>query len=133
MGFFDDIFLPSELLPSPRAFDHEEKAWFWIGAYEPDDPSAQDPLSVPKEDRFYMDKGEIVRFRVEGDQFYDAEPGPPIIKEANGEAEEETSEGVLGKKRAPYTIIVSQDPETCVELRVLNRLLIRRGAAPRPD
>lgn len=49
----------------------------------------------------YIDQGEIVRVRVEADEFYDDEPGPP-----------KAAEGVVIKRearRAPYTIIVRFD------------------------
>lgn len=49
----------------------------------------------------YIDQGEIVRVRVEADEFYDDEPGPP-----------KAAEGVVIKRearRAPYTIIVRVD------------------------
>lgn len=47
----------------------------------------------------HIDQGEIVRVRVEADEFYDDEPGPP-----------KATEGVVIKheaRRPPYTIIVS--------------------------
>lgn len=47
----------------------------------------------------YIDQGEVVRVRVEVDEFYDDEPGPP-----------KAAEGVTVKRevrRAPYSIIVS--------------------------
>lgn len=46
----------------------------------------------------YIDQGEVVRVRVEADEFYDDEPGPP-----------KAAEGVMVKREArrpPYTIIV---------------------------
>ena len=52
-------------------------------------------------ERMYIDAGEIVRVRVESDEFYDHEPGPPP----------KALEGVRvarEQKKAPYTIIVSQ-------------------------
>ena len=47
----------------------------------------------------YIDQGEIIRVRVESDEFYDDEPGPP-----------KAAEGVVIKREArrpPYTVIVS--------------------------
>ena len=52
-------------------------------------------------ERMYIDAGEIVRVRVESDEFYDHEPGPPP----------KALEGVRvarEQKKAPYTIIVSR-------------------------
>lgn len=51
----------------------------------------------------YIDAGEVVRVRVEADEFYDDEPGPPKATEgvmANGQAKEREN------RRAPYTITV---------------------------
>jgi DNA-directed RNA polymerase III subunit RPC8 len=47
----------------------------------------------------YIDAGEIVRVRVESDEFYDHEPGPPKALEGVRVAREQ--------KKAPYTIVVS--------------------------
>jgi DNA-directed RNA polymerase III subunit RPC8 len=47
----------------------------------------------------YIDQNEIVRIRVEADEFYDDEPGPP-----------KAAEGVQVRRelrRAPFSIIVS--------------------------
>ena len=49
----------------------------------------------------YIDAGEVVRVRVETDEFYDDEPGPP--KATEGVHQTPTLEG----RRAPYTITVS--------------------------
>jgi len=46
----------------------------------------------------YVDQNEIVRVRVETDEFYDDEPGPP--KAAEGVKIERVG------RRAPYTVIV---------------------------
>lgn len=52
-------------------------------------------------DRMYIDAGEVVRVRIEADEFYDDEPGPP--KATDGVHQAPTMEG----RRAPYTITVS--------------------------
>lgn len=47
----------------------------------------------------YVDAGEVVRVRVEGEAFFDDEPGPP-----------KAAEGVFTRaerRRPPYTITVS--------------------------
>ena len=52
----------------------------------------------------YIDQGEVLRARVEADEFYDDEPGPP-----------KAAEGVAVKRearRAPYSIIVSLQART---------------------
>lgn len=76
VGFFDDIYVPSHLIPKPCAFDHQERAWFWL--YEArTEQIAADPLLSQQDERMYLDTGEVVRFTVESDAFHDAEPGPP--------------------------------------------------------
>jgi len=47
----------------------------------------------------YIDQNEIVRIRVEADEFYDDEPGPP--KAAEG------VQVMRELRRAPFSIIVS--------------------------
>ena len=63
-------------------------------------------------ERMYVDTAEIVRVRVESDEFYDHEPGPP----------HKAIEGVRvprEQKKAPYTIVVSQtDPKSLAFPRV---------------
>ena len=47
----------------------------------------------------YIDTGEVVRVRIEGEMFFDDEPGPP-----------KAAEGVLTRaerRRPPYNITVS--------------------------
>jgi DNA-directed RNA polymerase III subunit RPC8 len=56
-------------------------------------------LETTVAERMYIDQGEVVRVRVEADDFFDDEPGPPKM-----------AEGVQVQrelKRAPYNIIVS--------------------------
>ena len=48
----------------------------------------------------YIDTSEIVRVRVEADEFYDDEPGPPKAAEGVMQVKAE-------RRRPPYTIIVS--------------------------
>lgn len=75
MGFFDDIYVPAHLIPKPCAFDHQERAWFWL--YEArTEQIAADPLLSQQDERMYLDTGEQIRFTVESDAFWDAEPGP---------------------------------------------------------
>ena len=78
MGFFDDIYIPPHLLPSPSAFDYQEQAWFWL--LDPaSDAHVADPLLSAPEERMYLDVGEIIRFAIESDTFYDLEPGPAAV------------------------------------------------------
>ena len=58
----------------------------------------QDLLDTPTSDRWYIDRDQQVRVRVEADEFYENEPGPMKIVD-----------GILQQgavKRPPYTLIV---------------------------
>jgi len=97
VGFFDDIYVPLAYLPQPSAFDPNERAYFWLPDSEATTP--HELLESPIADRMYIDQSEVVRVRVEADEFYDDEPGPP-----------KAAEGVAVKRevrRAPYSIICS--------------------------
>ncbi|KAI9567105.1 RNA polymerase III subunit Rpc25-domain-containing protein [Boletus coccyginus] len=97
VGFFDDMYIPLVYLPQPSAFDPNERAHFWLP--ESEATTSHELLESATADRMYIDQGEIVRVRVETDEFYDDEPGPP-----------KAAEGVVIKRearRAPYTIICS--------------------------
>jgi DNA-directed RNA polymerase III subunit RPC8 len=77
--------------------DPNERAYFWLPGSEA--TSTHDLLDSPETERLYIDQGEILRVRVERDEFCDDEPGPP-----------KASEGVLiggPARRVPYTVIVS--------------------------
>jgi len=76
--------------------DPNERAHFWL----PDSPltTAHELLDSPTTERMYIDQNEIVRVRVEADEFYDDEPGPP--KAAEGVKIENTG------NKAAYTITV---------------------------
>ncbi|KDN41137.1 hypothetical protein K437DRAFT_279105 [Tilletiaria anomala UBC 951] len=100
MGFYDDIYIPATLIPSPRGYDHTERAWFWVLNPADDEQIEQDPLMVPKEDRAYLDRDEPIRFRVEADEFHEAEPGPVF-----GEGKAVTAEHAAKPKEAPYVVI----------------------------
>ncbi|KAJ2929419.1 hypothetical protein H1R20_g7681, partial [Candolleomyces eurysporus] len=101
MGFFDDMYIPAIYLPQPSAFDPNERAHFWL----PESPltSTTDLLDTPTSERMYIDTNEVVRVRVEQDEFYDDEPGP--IKVVEGVIQE--AEKGLASKRPPYSIVCS--------------------------
>lgn len=56
-------------------------------------------LDSPLTDRMYIDAGEVVRVRVEHDEFYDDEPGPPKASEGVQQQRE--------RRRPPYTLTVN--------------------------
>ncbi|WFD33158.1 DNA-directed RNA polymerase III complex subunit Rpc25 [Malassezia sp. CBS 17886] len=84
MGFFDDIYIPPHLLPSPSAFDYQEQTWFWLL-----DPASEahvaDPLLSAPDERMYLDVGETIRFAIESDEFFDLERGPAVGEGKLGE------------------------------------------------
>jgi len=99
VGFFEDMWIPLFHLPQPCAFDPNERAYFWLPSSEA--MSTHELLDSPEAERLYIDQGEIVRVRVERDEFCDDEPGPP-----------KAAEGVLisGQGQAqhlPYTVTCS--------------------------
>jgi DNA-directed RNA polymerase III subunit RPC8 len=61
--------------------------------------TASELLDTPTAERMYIDQGEVVRVRVESDEFYDDEPGPP--KHTDGVQIMQES------RRPPYSVIVS--------------------------
>ncbi|EAU81149.1 polymerase III polypeptide H [Coprinopsis cinerea okayama7 len=97
MGFFDDIYIPAIYLPQPSVFDRHERAYFWL----PDSPltDSNDLLNTPTSERMYIDQNEVVRVRVEQDEFFDDEPGP--VKVVEGVVQERVT------SRPPYTITCS--------------------------
>ncbi len=58
-------------------------------------------MDFPTSQRMYIDNNEIIRVRVEADEFFDDEPGPP--KAGEGGIMQPKAE----RKRAPYNIVVS--------------------------
>ncbi|KAJ6581103.1 polymerase III polypeptide H [Mycena capillaripes] len=97
LGFFDDIYIPVTYLPLPNAFDPNERAHFWLPNSE---LKQNELLDSPTVERMWIDKGEVVRVRVEADEFYDDEPGP--VKMADGvQVVREV------QTRAPFTITAS--------------------------
>ncbi|KAL5513107.1 RPC25 [Sanghuangporus vaninii] len=107
IGFFDDMHVPHSYLPVPSAFDPSERAHFWVAHHPPleADPNhictQHELLDTPTSERMYIDTGDVLRARVETDEFYDDEPGPPKATEG----------GVMlakaERRRPPYFIICS--------------------------
>ncbi|TFK20256.1 hypothetical protein FA15DRAFT_625685 [Coprinopsis marcescibilis] len=97
MGFFDDMYIPAMYLPQPSAFDPNERAHFWLP--DSDLTTTTELLDTPTSDRMYIDQNEVVRVRVEQDEFFDDEPGP--VKVVEGVVQERT------RARPPYTIVCS--------------------------
>ena len=131
VGFFEDMWIPLVHLPQPCALyvfllhfpiqashifsvvalysDPNERAYFWLPSSEA--TSTHELLDSPEADRLYIDQGEIVRVRVERDEFCDDEPGPP-----------KATEGVLisgqgQARRLPYTVTVSPKDSSTASMR----------------
>jgi len=66
---------------------------------------SQQLLDSPVSERMYIDQGEVIRVRVEAEDFYDDEPGPPKMAEGVQVLRE--------PKRAPYNIIVGSSVPIC--------------------
>lgn len=69
MGFFEDVFVAADDLPTGSLFDPNERVWLWV--YEGA--------------RLFMDDGEEVRFRALGCDFNPVPPSP-IAPTANARA-----------------------------------------------
>ena len=86
--------------------DPNERSHFWLPSYTPPEsdpdhvPSQHELLDSPISERMYIDTGEILRVRVEADEFFDDEPGPP--KATDGVMITKTE-----RRRPPYSITVS--------------------------
>jgi hypothetical protein len=100
----------TSITPLKLYSDPNERAYFWLPSSEA--TSTHELLDSPEAERLYIDQGEIVRVRVERDEFCDDEPGPP-----------KATEGVLisgqgQARRLPYTVTVSpQDFFNCINAK----------------
>lgn len=78
--FFDEIFIPSTYLFEGSSFDVKENVWIWSN----------------DGNQFFMDKNELIRFRIEEEAFEDQLPIPPHLQDDRMEVE----------RKPPYRIIV---------------------------
>ncbi|KAJ5577832.1 DNA-directed rna polymerase III 25 kd polypeptide [Penicillium hispanicum] len=79
--FFNDVLIPPDLLLPDSKFDYVDQVWTW----------ANDDGTV-----MYFDVGEIVRFRVETEEWNDQIPNAPDL-----------GDGAALERRPPYSIIGS--------------------------
>ncbi|OJJ46278.1 hypothetical protein ASPZODRAFT_142897 [Penicilliopsis zonata CBS 506.65] len=79
--FFNDILVPPDLLLDGARFDRADQVWIW----------QNEEGSI-----FYFDVGEIVRFRVEMEEWHDQIPNAPPL-----------ADGTPAERKAPYSIIGS--------------------------
>lgn len=96
--------LYSHLITYSVPSDPNEQAFFWASQM-PEKSTRLELLDGDKEDRFYIDAGNMIRFRVESDEFIDEEPGPPKALEGV------RLELVKEAKRPPYSVIVGKVPK----------------------
>ncbi|CAG7847507.1 DNA-directed RNA polymerase III subunit rpc8 Short=RNA polymerase III subunit C8; AltName: Full=RNA polymerase III subunit C25 [Serendipita indica DSM 11827] len=99
LTFFDEVHIDKSQLPAPCAFDSSRQKFFWAAQMEPDTKRTE-LMDSPFQERLYIELDAPIRFRVEGDEFYDDEPGPP--KAAQGAKYDLTV-----SKRPPYRIFAS--------------------------
>lgn len=99
--FFDEIFIPSTYLFEGSSFDVKENVWIWNN----------------DGNEFYMDKNELIRFRIEEEAFEDQLPIPPHLQDDRMEVE----------RKPPYRIIVGPSPPsyiyTFLFLQLVNPLI----------
>ncbi|CEL08281.1 RNA polymerase III subunit Rpc25-domain-containing protein [Aspergillus insuetus] len=78
--FFNDILVPPDLLLDGARFDYQDQVWIWEN----------------EEGTFYFDVGEVVRFRVEVEEWHDQIPNAPDL-----------GDGAPTDRKPPYSIIGS--------------------------
>ncbi|KAF8248720.1 hypothetical protein K440DRAFT_649790 [Wilcoxina mikolae CBS 423.85] len=78
--FFDEIFIPHTYLFEGMNFDLKENVWIWVN----------------DGNQFYMDKNELIRFRIEDEVFEEQLPVTPHIENDHMEIE----------RKPPYRVIV---------------------------
>ena len=102
------IFFNTNTAPHHNS-DPNERAYFWLPSSEA--TSTHELLDSPEAERLYIDQGEIVRVRVERDEFCDDEPGPPKATEGV------LISGQVQARRLPYTVTVSPSKLSCAGAR----------------
>ncbi|KAI4259690.1 MAG: hypothetical protein LQ352_000623 [Teloschistes flavicans] len=80
LGFFDDIFVPSNLLFPESTFNDQEQCWVWSNEGQ----------------EYFYDKTDWVRFRVEQEHWTDLAPVAP--------SERDTA--AMDERKSPYSITV---------------------------
>ncbi|KIM33099.1 hypothetical protein M408DRAFT_326752 [Serendipita vermifera MAFF 305830] len=100
LTFFDEVYIDVSQLPAPCAYDFSRQKFFWSPSLEEGATRLQ-LMDSPFGERLYIELDAPIRFRVEGDEFYDDEPGPP--KASEGVRVDLTRE----PKKPPYRIFAS--------------------------
>ncbi|KAL8880702.1 MAG: hypothetical protein Q9198_001938 [Flavoplaca austrocitrina] len=81
LDFFDDIFVPSNLLFPDSTFNEQEQCWVWSNEGQ----------------EYFYDKTDWVRFRVEQEHWTDLSPLAPSLRET----------GAYAERKSPYSITAS--------------------------
>ncbi|KAJ5250397.1 RNA polymerase III subunit Rpc25 [Penicillium chrysogenum] len=112
LEFFNDILIPPQMLMEKSRFDYAEQVWIWEseGGTE-----------------FFFDVGEVVRFRVESEEWHDQIPNAPDVAD-------ETPQD----RRPPYSILIcnaasaeySDSPSHRRVQMILRAVLPAAGGAP---
>ncbi|MBW0496164.1 hypothetical protein O181_035879 [Austropuccinia psidii MF-1] len=115
LKFFDDIYIPTRALQYPSAYDPVLKEFFWASEYSDPEAAASMPAdlcSYPNERRLYLQVGEPIRIRIEGEHFCDIGPKEapkaiiPLPENAEANLQEqdrkEQEEGI-----SPYSLIAT--------------------------
>ncbi|KAF3938452.1 hypothetical protein ABW19_dt0203321 [Dactylella cylindrospora] len=71
LDFFDEIFIPPHYIFEGSRFDHNEQVWVWH----------------TEDDELYFDKNELIRFRVEEEEFNDNTPVDPALRDSLADAD----------------------------------------------
>jgi DNA-directed RNA polymerase III subunit RPC8 len=117
MTFFDEVHIDVSQLPAPSTLwvqhlhssfttitvhcsDSSRQKFFWVPSLDAT-ASRHELMDSPLGERLYIDQDSPIRVRVEGDEFYEHEPGPP--KATEGVRVDLTTE----PKQPPYRIMVS--------------------------
>ncbi|OXV07142.1 hypothetical protein Egran_05093 [Elaphomyces granulatus] len=81
LEFFNDILVPPDFLPQGSRFDFADHVWMWDN----------------EGSTFYFDVGEVVRFRVEAEEWQDQIPNAP----------DQLEPAAVSERRPPYSIVGS--------------------------
>lgn len=94
-NFFNDVFIPSNMLFENCVYNPNDNAWIW---------------SMDEETQLYFDVNEMIRFRVEKEVFIDIKPTDPSKETKNDEDEKDSANGAENennKNPPPYALIGS--------------------------
>jgi len=100
MGFFDDIIVPPRCLPDKSFYDLVTSRWYWVPPRPPEDEIEKDDTRTDGDNKFFLDKNDLVRVKVEDDIFNETGPKQRPIGPRN-EVDEPS----------PYTVLCTMQAE----------------------